>query len=72
MFQETLNHPNCHRIYLTEIQKKFDCDTFFPTIGKDFKLLTFHGDESSIVPIEKQVENDIEYYFRIYEKTKSS
>ncbi|XP_050679243.1 dihydrofolate reductase-like [Leptidea sinapis] len=59
-----LEHPNCHRVYLTEIKRTFTCDTFFPVMDKSkFKCVDVDG-----VSSEKQVENGIEYYFKVYEK----
>ncbi|XP_077292331.1 dihydrofolate reductase [Arctopsyche grandis] len=68
IYKEAINHPCCDQIYLTEIRKSFDCDTFFPEIGEGFKLLDDHSAEAIPVPIEKQSENDVEYYFRIYKR----
>lgn len=28
--------PNFHRLYLTQIKKYIECDTFFPDIPKNF------------------------------------
>ncbi|CAH2988159.1 unnamed protein product [Chilo suppressalis] len=59
-----LSHPNCGKIYLTEIQKNFECDTFFPKFDREqFKLVEEDG-----VPADLQTEGDITYYFRVYEK----
>lgn len=63
-----MKHRLCHRIYLTEIQKNYDCDTLFPNNGDDFALLKNHGAESEMVPMGNQTENEVDYYFRIYEK----
>ena len=37
LFAEAINHPDCSRIYLTEVMKEYPCDTFFPLIPADFK-----------------------------------
>ncbi|XP_041988598.1 dihydrofolate reductase [Aricia agestis] len=59
-----MDHANCDKIYLTEIQKTYESDTFFPDIDKDkFKLITEDN-----VPTERQTENRIDYFFRIYKK----
>ncbi|XP_013191432.1 dihydrofolate reductase [Amyelois transitella] len=64
IYKAALEHKNCGKIYLTEIQKNFECDTFFPKFDKkQFVLVTEDG-----VPEEQQVEGDISYYFRIYKK----
>lgn len=65
-----MDHPLCDRVYLTDIRKPFTCDTFYPQIPDDFVMLDDFGDEKDLVPMEKQVEDDVEYYFRIYQRKK--
>ncbi|XP_067906319.1 zgc:153031 isoform X2 [Heterodontus francisci] len=39
-FEEAMNHPNCDRIYLTNIMAQFNADTFFPEFDREiFKLV---------------------------------
>ncbi|KAI8441375.1 hypothetical protein MSG28_014992 [Choristoneura fumiferana] len=64
IYQAAMAHPNCGKIYLTEIQKSFNCDTFFPNIDKQ----QFHLVDEEEVPEERQVEGDISYYFRVYKR----
>lgn len=33
VFEQAVNHPGCHKIYVTKVLKTFDCDTFFPPIN---------------------------------------
>lgn len=28
--QEALKHPSCYRLYITKVDKDFDCDVHFP------------------------------------------
>lgn len=28
--QEALKHPSCYRLYITKVDKDFDCDVYFP------------------------------------------
>ncbi|KAL0859077.1 hypothetical protein ABMA27_010924 [Loxostege sticticalis] len=64
IYKVAMEHQNCGKIYLTEIQKSFNCDTFFPNIDKQhFHLVNEEG-----VSAEKQVEGDISYYFRVYQR----
>lgn len=63
-----MQHSLCDKVYLTEIDGDFNCDTFFPQIPDEFTLLTDHADEKELVPIDRQEENGIEYYYRIYQK----
>ncbi|XP_058455512.1 dihydrofolate reductase [Malaya genurostris] len=64
VYKEAMCSPQCHRIYLTEIKQKFECDAFFPEITNDFKLVTNDTD----IPTEVQEENGIKYQYKIYEK----
>ncbi|CAH2083982.1 unnamed protein product [Euphydryas editha] len=64
VYKAAIEHPNCDKIYLTEIQNTFNCDIFFPNIDKQ----KFHLIEEDGVPTEKQTEGDISYYFRIYKR----
>ncbi|XP_075903195.1 dihydrofolate reductase [Nelusetta ayraudi] len=52
------------RLFVTQILKQFECDTFLPEISKDkYRLLPeFPG-----VPQELQEENGIQYKFEVYE-----
>ncbi|CAG4964063.1 unnamed protein product [Colias eurytheme] len=64
IYKAAIEHPNCDKIYLTEIQKSFICDTFFPAFDKkQFKQIQEDG-----VDNEKQSENGIDYYTRVYKK----
>ena len=41
-FQEAIESSFCYRIYLTEIDKEFESDTFFPTFDKNtYRLLRY-------------------------------
>lgn len=55
--------PSCNRLYVTEIEKEFEADTFFPDIKKD---------EWKIVKIEDgpKDENDFKYKYINYERIK--
>lgn len=61
--QVAMELNNFHRLYLTRIYKHFKCDTFFPTIPNNYKLV-----HDPLVPQGRQKENDIEYEYQIYEK----
>ncbi|XP_026316370.1 dihydrofolate reductase-like isoform X2 [Hyposmocoma kahamanoa] len=64
VYKRSMVHPACDKIYLTEIQKSFECDTFFPSIDHgQFVLVTEDG-----VPQDLQQEGDTPYYYRIYKK----
>lgn len=64
IYEEALRLPQCKRIYLTRIDKEFECDTFFPEIDENsYKLI-----EDPRVPVEEQEEDGIKYKFTIYER----
>lgn len=64
VYDEAMQSERCHRIYFTDIQGEFDCDTFFPEIGNNFKLVANDPE----IPSEVQEENGIKYQYKIYEK----
>lgn len=64
VYKEAIASNYCHRIYYTDIKAKFECDVFFPEIPNSFKLIANDADISS----DEQVENDIKYQYKIYEK----
>ncbi len=59
VYEQALNHPGCDRLYLTQIDAKFDCDVFFPPYESTFSLLS----ESEV-----QEENGIPFSFKIYKR----
>lgn len=64
VYEEALRLPQCKRVYLTKIDKDFECDTFFPEVDESvFKLIKDPG-----VPDEEQEEEGIKYKFTVYER----
>jgi dihydrofolate reductase / thymidylate synthase len=58
IFRLAIAHPSCQRLFITHIQKSFQCDRFFPSVPAGFK----EADRS-------QVFHDgagIGYFFSIY------
>lgn len=64
IYEEALRLSQCKRIYLTRIDKEFDCDTFFPEIDETVYKPTSDPD----VPEGEQEEDDIKYKFTVYER----
>lgn len=62
IYKSFIDNKNIDKIYLTEIDQEFKCDTFFPEIPENFTLL-----EKS----RKFQENDLSYQFKIYKNTGS-
>lgn len=59
VYAQALVHPRCQRVYLTVIDKEFGCDAFFPEWKQNFKK----AECSDLL-----VENDIKYFFAVYER----
>ena len=60
IFAEAIKHPDCQKIYLTEIDAEFDCDTFFPKFDKNiFKKIS----ESEV-----HEENGVKFRFVLYRR----
>lgn len=39
VYAQAVNHPQCRKIYVTEIPRDFHCDTFFPAKLEGFKKI---------------------------------
>lgn len=59
VFTDSITDALCTKLILTKIDKDFSCDTFFPRIPSDFKLI----EESS-----PQEENGLRFRFLTYER----
>lgn len=64
VYKEAMESSYCHRVYLTKIMASFDCDTFFPKLTDDFRLVP--NDED--IPSDVQEENGVKYQYQIFEK----
>ena len=58
VYKEAINHQNLSGIYITKINKTYDCDTFFHQIPKTFSKLKTLG---------KDKENNINFEYLLYE-----
>jgi dihydrofolate reductase len=38
IYEEGLRHPGCRKLYITEVEGQFECDTFFPAYLDSFEL----------------------------------
>ncbi|KAK8551847.1 hypothetical protein V6N12_040468 [Hibiscus sabdariffa] len=63
IFRETLNAPGCEAIHITEIETRFECDAFIPSID----LSCFQPWYSS----KPLVENDVRFSFATYVRVRS-
>jgi dihydrofolate reductase len=59
IFAQAIVRAECEKVYLTEIEGEFDCDTFFPDLPADFRK----AGES-----EPREEMGIRYLFAVYER----
>ncbi|MBI4426532.1 MAG: dihydrofolate reductase [Candidatus Kerfeldbacteria bacterium] len=59
VYAQAIVHPACTKLYLTEIQQTFQCDTFFPGIPP-----AFHETSRS----DSHEEGGVKYQFVTYEK----
>ncbi|MBU0668439.1 dihydrofolate reductase [Patescibacteria group bacterium] len=59
VFEQALAHPQCEKIYLTKIAGGFECDTFLPPIGEDFRQVSQSA---------QQEDDGIWYWFEAYER----
>ncbi|KAJ8923883.1 hypothetical protein NQ315_006659 [Exocentrus adspersus] len=62
VYKECMESEHFYRLYLTQILKNFECDTFFPKIPDN--LVTIRD---SIVPEGVQSENGINFIYKVYE-----
>lgn len=59
IYNQAINHPDCETLYITEVWKDFECDTFFPTYLDKF---------TKIIDSKPFVENDIQFRFTLFER----
>ena len=60
IFEQGIEHPECEKIYLTQVLGEFGCDAFFPKIDEaKFKKMAESQEEE---------ENGIKFRFLTYEK----
>lgn len=59
VYAESLKHPSLSKLYITEIQESFDCDTFFPPYQDRFV-------EVEQSPVKN--DNGVNYSFKVYAK----
>jgi dihydrofolate reductase len=60
VYTQAIQRPECNKVYLTEIDAIYDCDTYFPKLPDGFKKIS----ES-----EQQQENGAKYKFVVYERS---
>jgi len=62
VYDAAMSSDFCQRIYLTEVAKDFECDTFFPQFDKSvYKEVTLPG-----LNHDEQDENGVKYQLHVY------
>lgn len=59
IYAEAITHPDCEKIYLTEIDAEFECDAFFPKFDKE---------KFREISREPHSENGLSFAFVVYER----
>nr|XP_023030198.1 dihydrofolate reductase [Leptinotarsa decemlineata] len=62
IYAEAMKSEYFYQLYLTRILKTFDCDTFFPELPDNLVKVS-----DPDVPEGKQIENDIEFIYNVYQ-----
>ncbi|GLV39651.1 Dihydrofolate reductase [Carabus blaptoides fortunei] len=65
IYKDVMESKYFHRLYLTEILAKFECDTFMPPLGEHLTLI-----EDPEVSADVNEENGIKFIYRVYENSK--
>ncbi|XP_066249687.1 dihydrofolate reductase isoform X2 [Euwallacea similis] len=63
LYEEALASPYFQKLYLTKIQKNFDCDTFLPIVLETLKEVSEED-----IPQGLQEENGLRYTYHVYVK----
>lgn len=58
IYEQFINDQDVKKIYVSEIKKEYECDTFFPKFSDDYVL-------SSVEVVE---ENNIKIEFKVYDR----
>lgn len=61
IFSDAITHPDCKKLYITEIDGVFNCDTFFPEFSKEvFKEISRSA---------KMEDSGVSYEFAVYQRS---
>ncbi|KAH8251547.1 hypothetical protein KR038_000976 [Drosophila bunnanda] len=64
VYAEAMASARCHKLYITKVQGKFECDTFFPAIPDGFHEVALDAG----TPEGLQEENGIKFEYKVLEK----
>ncbi|XP_018331698.1 dihydrofolate reductase isoform X2 [Agrilus planipennis] len=62
IYKLTMDSKHFYRLYLTEIKKVYECDTFFPKIDNSLQEI-----KDPTVPNEEQEENGVKFQYKVYQ-----
>merc|ERR1711874_126451 len=62
VYEEGLNNERVDRVYLTNIMKKYDCDTHMMELGDDWELVE-EEEEEEMVPRGVQEEKGVQFQY---------
>ena len=57
LYKEAINSAKCDKIFVTEVDGEYECDTFFPHIPKNYKLIDQKLNNNLIFKIYKNMLN---------------
>ena len=63
VYQEGLNNDRVERVYRTDIQKRYDCDTYMEELGEEWTEV-----EDERVPQEVQEEEGVNFRYRVFQR----
>jgi len=63
VYQAALESGRLDKVFMTRINKEFDCDTQFPEFGQDWVEV-----EDKRVPQEEQEEDGVTFHYKVYSK----
>ncbi|XP_052786122.1 dihydrofolate reductase-like [Mya arenaria] len=66
LYQESLAHPRCRKLYLTHVNTDFQSDTYFPEFENGFKEIP-----NDVSDITRHEENGVSFDFKLYERMSS-
>lgn len=58
LYEQFVNDKDVNRIYVTNIEKEYKCDTFFPKFSDDYLLVDTHS----------EMDNGVKLTYNVYER----
>ena len=64
VYEEAMRNPRLDRIYITNIMKDYECDTFFPTLA----IGDWEQVDDKMVPKDIQAEDGVKFQYKVYSR----